>query len=194
MISELKKRIMEHFVPQYIYFAENGPIVFEEKSDGGEGMATFHSNSPCIMIKASNQAPLLWAFSNKKCAEGALLTINNGEFHLHIIELKSKLSRAEWSKAMSQLSGMYLAALATCRVLGINNLNSVVCYIGYKKNAMTVDRSADPVLLKTFVGKSNPVGRNDEWENEKMLLPFNVEAIIRKGQRDSNQNVDFGSV
>jgi hypothetical protein len=195
VIDEVKRRAKEHFLSEYVSIIESGePIFFEEKRDGGEGKATFQSNKPCVRMKAKDQSPLLWAFSNRKCAEGALLTISNDECHLHIVELKSKLSQAEWSKARDQLSGMYLTALATCRVLGISEFNSVICYIGYKQNAMSPENSADPVLIKTFVGTRNPIGKNDEWEAEKMQLPLNAEATIIKAQRDCDQNVDFGGI
>lgn len=190
------KTALAHFVPQYVHFVENhASFNIEEKKAGGAGKAYFSSAVPCLMVKAKDQAPLVWAFKNRKCAEGAFLTFDNdGTCRLHILEMKSKLTQGEWAKVMLQLSGMYLSALATCRILGIFEFKSVTCYVAFKEDAMSADKSADMIFMKTFVGAENPIGGADEWQAEKMELPFAAIAEIRKGQRDASHDIDFGAV
>ncbi|WP_408913632.1 hypothetical protein [Brucella pseudogrignonensis] len=195
MIEECKAAL-SHFVPEYVYFIDK-PKSFsiEEKKAGGAGKAFFSSATPCLMIKAKDQAPLVWAFKNKKCAEGAFLTFeDDGMCNLHILEMKSKLTQGEWAKVMLQLSGMYLSALATCRLLGIISFKSVTCYVAFKEDAMSPAKSADMIFLKSFVGAENPIGGADEWQTGKMELPFSTPAAIRKGQRNASNDIDFGTV
>ncbi|MCY1369321.1 hypothetical protein D9M69_563550 [compost metagenome] len=146
------------------------------------------------MLKAKDQAPMVWAFSNRQCAEGAFVTFDNDGCRLHILEMKSKLTQSEWAKVIRQLSGMYLTALAACRILGVNEFKSVVCYVAYKEDAMSPSKSADSIFIKTFVGQRNPVGGSDTWSTGSVKLPFGIDASIQKGQRDAHHNVDFGSV
>lgn len=190
------KAALCHFAPEYVYFVkDNTSFYIEEKKAGGEGKAHFSSAAPCLMIRAKDQAPLVWAFRNRQCAEGAFLSFDaDGECRLHILEMKSKLTQGEWAKVMRQLSGMYLSALATCRLLGILEFKSVTCYVAFKEDAMSPAKSADMIFMKTFVGMENPIGGADEWQNEKMELPFATTAEIRKGQRDASHHVDFGAI
>lgn len=195
MIEECKNALA-HFVPQYVHLVEgNLSFSIEEKKIGGAGKASFSSTAPCLMIKAKDQAPLVWAFKNRKCAEGAFLTLDDdGSCRLHILEMKSKLTQGKWAKAMLQLSGMYLSALAICRIIGISEFKSVTCYVAFKEDAMSAAKSADMIFMKSFVGVENPIGGADEWQKEEMELPFSATATIRKGQRDAFNDVDFGNV
>lgn len=186
---------LKHFLPEYLYIVDpNVQFSLEEKKQAGAGKAYFSAATPTLVLKARDQAPMVWAFSNKQCAEGAFVTFDDSGCRLHIIEMKSKLTQTEWAKVMRQLSGMYLTALAACRVLGIIDFQDIICYVAYKEDAMAADKSADPIFIKTFVGRRNPMSGSAEWTAESMDLPLGVRAQIRKGQRDQNHDVDFGLV
>lgn len=194
MIEACRQRL-RHFLPEYLWFTEaNKQFFFEEKKRGGEGKAFFVSAAPCLIVKANDKAPMVWAFSNRKCAEGAFIKFDHDGCHLHILEMKSKLTQGEWAKVLNQLEGMYLTALAACRVLNIAEFQSVTCYIAFTEDAMAPDQSADMILMKTFVGEENPVGGDDEWSKNQVPLPFDVTAGLKKGLRNAQSNVDFGAV
>src|SRR6266446_5893653 len=89
-------------------FEVSGNIVFTETNPGGMGEAVFNSDTPCIIMKAPPKSPLLWALAQKKCADGAFFSFDKGEAHLHIVELKSKVTLAEWAKVLQQFEGMFL--------------------------------------------------------------------------------------
>lgn len=166
----------------------------EELSTSGAGQAYFSAPGGCIVLKAGRAGPLLWSLKNRKIAEGAILTEDTSGYHLHLLEMKSKLTQGEWAKAILQFEGMHLAALAAIRLLGVSEVTSVTCYIAYKDDAMSASESADLILMKTFVGKPNPIGGVDSWTTESLELPLNGAAKIVKGQRDVNNNVDFGQI
>ncbi|MCW2272696.1 hypothetical protein GJ654_01220 [Rhodoblastus acidophilus] len=195
MIIDDCRSALEHFNSDFVYFTEPAARFFiEEKSCSGAGRAYFSHTAACIMLKATNKAPMVWALSNRSCAEGAFVSFDESGFHLHIIEMKSKLTYNEWIKALKQLSGMYLTAIATARILGIYSFNSIRCYIAFKEDAITPNRDADPVLLKTFVGTENIASGVDQWSSGMIRLPLSAKAFLKKGQRDGNNDIDFGFV
>ena len=161
-----------------------GSFSVTEKSEGGAGSVTFTSATPCIVFCTHPRTPLLWALENKKCADGAFLTFSQGQVHLHLVELKSRLASAEWSHAKLQFSGMFLTAIAACRVMDITEIASVTCYIAFTKNKMNPEASANPVLLKTLVGRANPLNGQSDWEKEEVHLPHSTVAGLRKIERD----------
>jgi hypothetical protein len=192
---ETCKSALEHFVAEYVYIVDEKKLFsIEEKKQGGAGKAFFRSDKPSLVLKAKDQAPMVWAFSNRQCAEGAFVTFDDDGCRLHILEMKSKLTQAEWAKVTRQLSGMYLTALAACRILGVTEFKSVVCYVAFKEDAMSPSKSADSIFMKTFVGRRNSVGGSDAWSTGVIKLPFDTSALIQKGQRDVHHNVDFGLV
>jgi hypothetical protein len=189
------KESIEHLSSDYVWRESAGAsIKFAEKQRGGVGEAEFVAANDAIVIKAKDQAPVIWALRVKNCAEGAIITQQGTSYHLHVLEMKSKLTQGEWAKAMLQLEGMFLSAVAVARLAGITDFASATCYIAYVEDAMGPAGSADLIFMKTFVGMDNPIGGVEEWINEVMPLPFGVRAGIRKGQRDADRNVNFGTI
>lgn len=171
---------------------ENVEIV--EKKAGGAGIARFLSEHGAIVIKAKDQAPVVWALEVKKCAEAAIISFRDNECHLHLLEMKSKLTQGQLSTALIQLEGMFLSALAVARLLGIVSFATTTCYIAYKEDALNQHQSADMIFMKPFVGMNNPVGGYEDWEAETVDLPLATKAVLRKGQRDGNADIHFGPI
>lgn len=183
------------FSADHVYLPEDHTSFFlEEKSPSGAGKVYFSSSTPCIVLKAKPAGPLLWSLKNGKISEGAILTMDDEGYHLHHLEMKSRLTQGEWAKAMLQFEGMHLTALAAVRLLGVVDIASVTCYIAYKQDAMAANASADMILMKTFVGMPNPVGGADSWVSNSCELPITGMANIRKAERDANSDADFGLI
>ena len=165
-----------------------------EKQVGGAGVARFRSESGAIVIKAKDKAPVVWALEVKKCAEAAIISFRDGECHLHLLEMKSKLTQGQLSHALIQLEGMFLSALAVARLIGIMTFASTTCYIAYKEDALNPSESADMIFMKSFVGMNNPLGGYEDWEAETLDLPLSTKAVLKKGQRDAEANIHFGEI
>lgn len=182
-----------HFNKDYVWVA-NARVEVEEKSPQGKGTASFSLGSPAIVLKSHNQPPLIWALSKKKCADGSFVTFKDNKAHLHIVELKSKLTQAAFAKATEQLEGMFLSALAASRLLHIESFETVDCYVAYSVDAMQPATTANPALLKTLVGTKTVLGDGLAWKNGEVRLPFGTIAKLHKTKRDENGNADFGEV
>lgn len=65
-------------------------------------------------MRASNDAPLLWSFKNRSCAEAAFVVAadETSMASLYIVEMKSKLNLSRFCKVIAQWRGMYLSSLA----------------------------------------------------------------------------------
>jgi hypothetical protein len=186
---------LPHLSNDYVWSVPAGSdIKIVEKNAGGAGEAIFVSHETAIVIKAKDSAPVIWSLKQLKCAEAAIITKDDAGFHLHVLEMKSKLTQTVWAKALQQLEGMYLSALAVARLVQVTDFVSITCYIAYTEDAMGAQDSADMIMIKTFVGQNNPVGGSEEWISEEMSLPFSTIAAIKKGQRDQNNNVHFGHI
>ena len=130
---------------------EAGAISIDEKASDGAGSAIFSSKQACIVVRAESSSPLIWSLAQRKCADGALITFNKDGAHLHIVELKSKVTLKAWAHALQQFEGMYLTSLAISRLLKIFEVQSVTCYIAAKEYKLSdvVGASASPSLIKT---------------------------------------------
>lgn len=183
------------FNPDWIKEA-HGEIDIVERDPDGAGIARFHSASPCVLIRADKHAPLIWSLSQRKCADGAILSFDDVGAHLHIVELKSTVTLGTWAHAMQQLEGMYLAALAVSRLLQIDKLLSVTCYLAGAADKVTgASRlSASPSLFKTAVGKSTTFGGLESWTSEIVPLPFGVSATLKKQWKDGAGLANFGEL
>ncbi|HLK82254.1 MAG TPA: hypothetical protein VKT99_12280 [Xanthobacteraceae bacterium] len=169
-----------------------------ETDPGGASEAIFKTDKPCIVVKADRQgrqAPLLWALAERKCADGAFFLFEKNEVHLHIVEIKSKITLGEWAKILKQFEGMFLTALAVARLLQVHELARVTCYVAGRTDSITnKSQSASPALLKTPVGMTKTLGGHEYWEKELVELPLSFRAPLVKGWKNSAGVVDFGSV
>jgi hypothetical protein len=159
------------------------------------GEAVFRSDTPCIIIKAAPQAPLLWALAQRSCADGAFLSFREGEVHLHIVELKSKITLGTWAKVVQQFEGMFLTALAVARLLELRELARVTCYLAGTVDAITdAPEGASLILSKAPVGKWRTFGHLEAWNKNQVPLPLAVEATLVKGWKNDAGVADFGPV
>jgi hypothetical protein len=181
-----------HFNGNYVYHA-SGEIEIVETSPSGAGSAVFVTEQSAVVIKTGKNGPHVWSLRQRKCADGAFLVFDDEDTRLHLVELKSKLSLKDWAHALHQFEGMYLTALAVLRLLKIDHISAVTCYIAFTAENVSTP-SASPVLLKTLVGSSRTLGGREEWEKELIHLPYATVANVVKGQRPVGGSINFGPV
>ena len=193
MMIENVSQHLQHFNQDYVCEISNR-VEIVETAESGAGTATFEIDGVAVKIKGHNNSPLLWALSERKCADGAFLTFDNNGTRLHIVELKGHVRPANWPSVKAQFKGMFLTSLAVTKILSIASVYSVTCYIAAQKDGMSVGTTASPTLLKTLVGGTHTLGGREDWETATIELPFGVVANLVKGWRDASGNVNFGQV
>jgi hypothetical protein len=111
-------------------------------------------------------------------------------------ELKSTVTLGTWAHAMQQLEGMYLAALAVSKLLQIDKLVSVTCYLAGATDKVTgaSQLSASPSLFKTAVGKSTTFGGLECWNSGTVPLPFGINASLKKQWKNDAGLANFGII
>lgn len=173
-----------------------GTFSIVERNEAGKGAAKFNSTSYCIVIRTQEQSPQIWALKQRKCGDGAFLTFDRRGAHLHLVELKSRLSLGDWAHALQQFEGLYLTAIAVMRLLGLQAAASVTCYLAAREDRVTQTQevTASPTLIKAPVGEVRTFGGRESWTNETVPLPFSTNAILIKGWRDATGDADFGAV
>jgi hypothetical protein len=186
---------LELFNPDYVNEAA-GAFSIIERDEQGKGSATFKSSNPILLIRSRKQSPQIWALKQRKCADGAFLTFDGKNPHLHIVELKGKITLSTWAYVIQQFEGMYLTALAVIRLLGIQTVDGVTCYLAAKEDSVSKaeEATAAPILMKAPVGEVRTFGGLEDWINGAVSLPFSVKADLVKGWKNSSGDVDFGSV
>src|SRR4051812_43834086 len=111
---ELLKRISAKAVNE----CPAGAVHIEEKDKAAPGIITFDSKDATLrFLPWDNNHPIRW-FWHSRCADGALLVRRGHELHVHLVELKSKLSTGKWSVAKQQYEGMLANVLAAMAILG----------------------------------------------------------------------------
>ncbi|MCD0501295.1 hypothetical protein LP085_30925 [Achromobacter sp. MY14] len=172
---------------------ENNKFSIFEKNPDGEGTCYFEAEHPVLLIRAKDQAPVVWSLENRRCAEGAFVVKRSeSEFELHIVEMKSKLTHGGFLKVIEQWRGMYLSALATLGVIRLEFPVRTTVYVAYKDETVSEPSSAQLVLSKVQVGGKLMAGII-EWNSGKVALHHGVTAHIVKGQRNEG-DVDFGRI
>ncbi|MFM7853374.1 MAG: hypothetical protein ACKO96_16000, partial [Flammeovirgaceae bacterium] len=107
---------------------------------------------PFVVLRhLDDQPPLKWV-KNKECADAALFVRRGGSNCLHVIELKSKITLAEWKKAKLQFEGMIFNAKSLLSVVDGESIDEFFCHISFSKDAINISETDDPVLLKTALG------------------------------------------
>lgn len=185
---------ISHFHKEFVYEVEAGvPFEVVEKNHGGAGKCSFVSPTGVLFIKSKDGKPPIWAVKNAKCAEASFLNTDaSGAGHLHIVEMKSKLTKSEFQKVIDQWRGMLLASLAILGIADKPRPEKVTVYIAYNSENVSVRDPAQPITLKVMVGGTLQPGV-EEWKDEKVSLFSDVTASIVKGQRTGG-DVDFGTI
>ena len=175
-----------------MFNSPSNKFYFEETKKDGQGKCFFETQAPTIKIKAKDQAPIIWALKNKKCAEGAFAKISqNGQTSLHILEKKSGLGKEEFLKVLEQFKGMYLSALSVMSLLNLEQPKEIFVYIAYN-----VDKINNPNLNPNNPAASKAMPGSPEraiWHHEIVKLHYGLKAKLVKGQR-ANGDYDFGVV
>lgn len=169
----------------------NTQFVIEERKAEGLGKCFFKGSGPVLLIRARDQAPVLWCLKNRKCAEAAfLISTADGLTHLHIVEIKSKLGLKEYKRVIEQWQGMYLSSLAVLTLANIDAPSSVTVYVAFTEEKLQTDPS-QLILSKPLVG-GQPILPKSSWNDGIIDLCNGVKANICKGLR--TPDYDFGSV
>lgn len=156
--------------------------VFED-AVGGEAEVEFEVRAEALHLRQIDDRPPLKWMQNRKCADDAIIIKSDEGVAVHIIELKSKLTRKEWIKARSQFEGMLANSMALLAVIGAPSPNRVVVHISYQSENVSSNQIADTVFLKLQVGSTSAIGQVDDWLAEKLEL-FGYTAELRKIPRD----------
>ncbi|MDO5356063.1 MAG: hypothetical protein Q4E77_01030 [Conchiformibius sp.] len=212
---------MRHLIDEllnqdYIYIEEikdgetKVQFYIEEKKPLGKGKSFFTSDTDVLIIRAKDQAPIVWALKNKKCSEAAFLIQRDGKIELSLLEMKSNLRLQDWKSVLEQFKGMYLSSLAILSILKLTDPVNVKAYIAYKEDKVTELRDdQDPMIFnKLLIGENKELSKEEKsrrylkqlWLDEVVDLPHDLQAKLIKGQRISNlssndeYNCDFGSI
>lgn len=182
------------FKNDYVYDVEN-TIKIVESDENGAGEAGFSVSGKAIQIRSVPGKSLILSLSHQKCADGAFLTFDNNNVHLHIVELKTTVRNKNWPDILKQFEGMFLCSVAIARLLGLDSISRVTCYLAHKHDKVNFANGAQLVLAKTPVGGRNTIGGVREWQTKNLNLPFKTSASIILGVMTGANNVaDFGAV
>ena len=191
----MTNNLEEFFDSKYIFAIEkNKPIEIKEVKKDGAGLCTFKSTEDALVIKTADNTPPIWAFNNKKCAEGAFIIkkTDSDSYDLHILEMKSKLTATEFRKVIDQFKGMYLTAISMMAVKKIPYPQNIYLYIAYTINAIDTPENTSLITNKVLTGGSPNIARQ-VWRKKSVDLHHGISGILIEKQRIDG-NADFGYV
>lgn len=178
----------------------NTEFSIEEKNaqGNGQGKSIFKSHNEILLIKTRDNVTKIWCLANRKCAEAAFIVFeSDNTLTLNVVEMKSKLTKSEFEKVISQFEGMYLSSIAVMAILKLGYPHQVRTFIAYKEEHLSQPYNGDKPYSsnKTLIGRKDAI--LDIWKNEKIKLPHDVLANLVKGQRTENNgshDYDFGFI
>jgi len=191
MISE---KILKRLKKEFHFFHDTEVSIEEKQGDGrggGVGTITLQVHSPCLCVRVPAE-PIRW-LSTKSCGDSIIFEFNHNIVHLHLLEMKSRITLNTWQKAKVQIHGAYLNALAMSGVLGIGDFGSVTVHIAYKEDSLHSNFNATPVVLKVGLGDHGSVDVG-EWITRRVAIqdvptPCDLRLIIRDGAGDGKANL-----
>lgn len=184
----------ERLNPDWATIVSSGNIEVVETVVSGAARVVFTVESPSLHLKhLDNKPPLKWA-ANRRCADGAIAVEFGDELHLHVIELKSKLTRKEWLGVKQQLEGMIANAIAALAVIGAPRPIDVVCHVSFLDETVTSISTPDLILLKLPVGGSTILGDVEDWKSGRTELFGYTDIQIRKIPRDRVTGTGHGDL
>lgn len=157
-----------------------------EKTASGAGTITITVGQPCLVFQPGRE-PTKW-LAHTQCADGAFIVFEEDGSHLHIVELKSRLTAAEWDHARKQMEGMLVNAMALKGVINIPDYTKVICYVAFKKDDILPSKTASPITLKVGVGLPFAVAGTEGWLKGSITLLNKFVATVVKIQRDAEGN------
>lgn len=163
-----------------------GAATVREATPGGEGEVTLTFAGKAACFSGDAQPPIKWS-SQLKCADGAVLRTNGPKTHLHLVELKSKLTVKELLKCSEQFHGGYINGLALCGVLELEKPDATVCLIGFKTETVTPSIAANPSLAKIIPGNPASIVLGN-WALGRIDIPGAGTCNLTTVQLDAASN------
>lgn len=167
--------------------------IIETATDGrgkGAGVIEIRTINHCLSIRLPKN-PVRW-LQLQKCGDAAIFEFENNNIHLHIVELKSKITIGEWEKAKDQALGAYLNSLAIKTLLEIAEFSSITLHIAYDEDAISAIGTTAPSSMKIGIGAKHTVGTPSaytEWTSQAVNIPgIGVNIPLRFIVRDPSGN------
>ena len=169
-----------------------GRVTIGERNPAGAGSITFDISRECIEVLAKPSTHHFFWLSEQSCADGAFILFEGDDFvHLHIVEIKSKLTHKGWLTVRKQFSGMFLNSMALCGVIGLPEFKTVTCYIAYATENISSLTTASPVLLKGRLGLSATPFLLEDWVSGRVDAAWASAVPLVKLQRDAAGNANL---
>lgn len=190
-MSLLNQLEMSYFDNSWI-LATSQDIAVEELNASGAAEVTFPNDSLAIYIKhLDNQPPLKWT-KNRRCADAAIVVQEGDDLKLHVVELKSKLTRTEWLKAKEQCAGMVANTIAVLAVGGLGRPSAVVYHVSFTEDVVNDNNKTNTVLMKVPLGGKSIIGDVSDWKNSHTAILGYSSVEIRKILRDAATGKGLG--
>jgi len=175
------------------YRSESNTLIdiTEIQTDGrgrGAGRIRFAVSSPCVAVRLPGQ-PIKW-LTNQKCGDAVIFQFTGDDVHLHVVELKSKMTAGEWIKTKEQVEGAYLNAVAIRSIWELPEFLSVSVHVAYGDDGLVPDRITTPSVLKPGLGSRSSVSVAD-WLSDRIYLGIIGHAHLLRIKRGSDGNAEL---
>ena len=144
-------------------------IEIEERSPEGRAAVKFQAKTPLLSVRTTEGNALSY-LKQRKVADGTICQWKEGQFYLHIIELKRTVREKNWLQTKEQFEGALQNAHALCGVIGETAIAQVTLYTGYRHDKVPQSvESANPILNKARVGQRGG-GALADWHTEHLMM------------------------
>jgi hypothetical protein len=164
ILGRLDKDVIEH--------SNTEITVHEPKGSGasgkGKGTLFLKVSTHCIRIRIPDKnGPAGW-LTEQKCADAIVIEFSDDGPMLHLIELKSKMTRGQWRDVKKQLLGAYHNALAIGGVLELPRFAGVRVHVLCSEDSISPAATANSSTLKAGLGK--PLPDTIDWVERRLTL------------------------
>lgn len=172
--EELQKRL-DMLNADLVHISDK-ELCMTEKSKAGAANLTLKLKNQSILFEDLEHKKLQY-FCNQKCADYIMYENVNGQWKLHVFELKRTVSKGSWSDMKLQFMGAIQNALAIAGFLGIYiAIEDVQVYSVYRNDK--INDYVNPVRLREQMHQQQTGEPEacDDWNDGTIVLEFGGEV------------------
>lgn len=172
------RQAIHYFEPECVHILQKSCIL-REKTNTGKAELTVKSDNECIVFhNLDKHSSRLYKI--KKCADQVILENNNGEWILHIFELKKTIKKNEWNTMKEQFQGALFNMMSYATILGISiDIKKTRVYSAYREDKLNDKTNPSKKHYRKPVNDSQKIKDSmeikqarKEWNSGEVILEY----------------------
>ena len=188
--------VKDFLFKENIFLGENNTFELHEDDESGKSVLTvIIENGDNLCIENFEKCPKSNIFREekqlglKKCCDHIIFQNCNGNYILHLIEMKSSVGYRTFENVKLKVRSSYLNAHMIACALGIN-IVSTVAYTTYSQLKFDSDANTNPRAFVVPLGERAYDVKKEEWDRDQIYINLGERVTIPHHPIEMMSNAD----